>query len=1182
MSVKEWTPEQKDAIDSRKGTVLVSAAAGSGKTAVLVERVIRRLTDSETPCSTDNLLIVTFTKAATAQMRERIGAAILKKLADEPSNSHLRRQYMMLPFAQICTIDSFCNDLVRENFHALGISPDYSVIDNETAVIMKREAAERVLERAYERGDEVFHDLSDLVSTGSSDDSLSMLLQKLYEISTAYPFPDAYFDSLTAEYMTSDINESVFGKIIISYLSDMLDYCIAESENLIERMAEDEQVEKAYATAISSDIRMYEQIKSGLCADWDDALESLKAPVFMKFGSTPKGYDSEVKNLVKTVRDKLKKLIKKASGIMCVTAEEHALDVVKLRKPADMLVGLVKEFSQEYSQMKRQTNSADFSDILHWALDLLVEYKDGEVQKTALAKELSLRYAEILVDEYQDINEAQDMIFKAVSNDEKNLFMVGDVKQSIYRFRQAMPEIFLRRRASMVDYAGGNYPARIMLGKNFRSRSGVTAAVNYIFRQIMSPSAGELDYDDSEALYVGAKYPDRDIPDAELHIVDVSECEQSSVEAQAAYVARYIKTKVKEGMLVTKNGELKPASYGDFCILLRSAKNTASVFAQALCEAGIPVFSPETGGFFEAAEISFALSLLRVLDNPVQDIPLAAVMLSPVFGFTADELAELRANRKDESKENGREPLYRCVAATASQGDKKTADFIEKINSLRRLSLTLSAGEIVRRVIDETGYMAIAGAMPDGERRKLNLGLLSDYANKYEQAGNMGLSGFIRFIDRIARTQGDLASAARPSEDADVVRIMTVHQSKGLEFPVCILADMQHKFNERENTASVIVNSTAGIGIKRRADDGISLYDTASRQAAKIMSERMGRSEEMRVLYVALTRAKENLVMVTSLENPEKKLATLAASAGSGDRISPFAALSMGSFSDWVLASLLRHPDAEELRKLADIGSHALFSKKDVFKLKAVVATPPEASEIEDDFEEEESVINEELLKKIKERLDYVDERSVLAAVPAKRAASDNSVSGINREYFASARPAFMGTGGLTPAQRGTATHKFMQFSDYTAAKTDVRVERDRLVAHGFLSELEGEAVNIGAVERFFNSSLAERIFKSDNVMREKKFTVFVPASVFLPELPEELGKEKTVVQGIADCAFEENGELVIVDYKTDSNVTEQELLERYSGQLSIYRRALQECLDMPVKETLIYSFSLSKTVEVK
>lgn len=1179
MSVK-WTPEQLDAIDSRKGTVLVSAAAGSGKTAVLVERVIRRLTDSEHPCSTENLLIVTFTKAATAQMRERIGAAILKKLAEDPSDSHLRRQYMMLPFAQICTIDSFCNDLVRENFHALGIAPDYSVLDNETVLIMKRDAAEHVLERAYGSGDEAFLGLSDLISSGSSDESLSMLIRKLYDISTAYPFPDEWLAGLTAEYDVTDINESVFGKTVLSYLSDMLCYCISESEKLLERMSDDAEIEKAYAPGISADIVMYGDILEKLGSGWDEAREAFGSAAFVKLGSVPRGYDSETKKLVRATRDRLKRLVKKALDIMCVTAAEHAQDMRALREPAGVLTGLVRDFAEEYSQMKRQINSADFSDILHLALSLLVKRENGVIKKTELAHELSSRYAEILVDEYQDINEAQDMIFRAVSADEKNLFMVGDVKQSIYRFRQAMPEIFLRRREAMTDYDGAGYPARILLSKNFRSRRGVTSAVNYIFRRIMSPSAGELEYDDGEALSAAAKYPARDIPDAELHIVDVSGCDGTALTAQAEYAARYIKNAVESGMQITKDGELKPAGYGDFCILLRSAKNTASVFAQALSDEGIPVFSPETGGFFEAAEISFALSLLRVLDNPVQDIPLAAVMLSPVFGFTADELAALRAGRMEETRESGHEPLYRSVCAAAAQGDKKAADFVERLNSLRRLSLTLSAGELVRRVIDETGYTAIAGAMPDGERRKLNLSLLADYANRYEAAGNMGLSGFIRFIDKIAHTQGDLATAARPSEDANVVRIMTVHQSKGLEFPVCILADMQHKFNERDNNSPVIVSPSVGIGIKRRAEDGVSLYDTAGRQAVKLMSERMGRSEEMRVLYVALTRAKENLVMLTALENPENKLASLAAGAGFSERVSPFSVLNMNSFSDWVISALMCHPDAQTLRDAAGVGTGIYFSKKDDFRLKTVISAPPEPH-----GEEEEKragkCADKKLVGEIAERLDYEDSRAPLACVPAKRAASDSSRSGINREYFASARPAFMGAGGLTPAQRGTATHKFMQFSDYSAASRDVRAERDRLVSMGFLSELEGEAVNVRAVERFFASELAQRIFRSETVMREKKFTVFVPVSEFFPELPQELADEKTVVQGIADCAFVEDGELVIVDYKTDSDVTAQELAQRYSAQLRIYRRALSECLKMRVKQTLLYSFSLSETIEV-
>ena len=1178
----DWTTDQRHAIECRKGSVLVSAAAGSGKTAVLVERVIRRLTDKDNPCSAEDLLIVTFTRAATAQMREKIGAAILKRLSEDPTDRHLRRQYMLLPFAKICTIDSFCNDLVRENFHALGISPDYSLLDNETAVIMKNDVCEAMLERAYEEDlDGRFSELSDMMSSGSSDEDFAKLIIKMYDISTAYPFPDLWLDSLIGEYSQPDINKSRWGGIIKKYVCDMLDYCVSSSRDMMTAMESDPIVADAYGAAVQNDINMYAELREKINSDWDEALEAFKTVKYMSLGRVPKGYESETKNVVTTARKKLKDLLKKVPGIMCVSSEEHADDMRLLRDPVTKLIELVKQFGREYSAEKDKMNSADFSDILHRALNLLaVSDGSGGYIKTDLARELSSHYVEILVDEYQDINEAQDMIFRAISADENNLFTVGDVKQSIYRFRQAMPEIFLRRRSTTHSFESGKYPLGITLGSNFRSRVGVTSCVNYIFRQLMSTEAGELEYDDSEALNAAAKYPERDTPDCELHVVTDKGNRADTLEAQARYVAKYIERTVREGkMLVTKGGALHPASYGDFCILLRTAKNVSSVYANALSERGIPVFSPETGGFFEAAEISFILSLLRVLDNPVQDIPLAAVMLSPLFGFSAGELADIRASAKERLEAGETEPLYRSVAVSADEGDEKAAAFLKKIESLRRLSLTLSAGELVRRVCEETGFDAIVGAMPDGERRRLNVGLLCDYAEKYEAAGNLGLSGFIRFIDKVARTSGDLATAARPSENADIVRIMTVHQSKGLEFPICILADMQHAFNERDNTESVLISSSAGLGMKRRTEDGISVYDTASRRAAVITSERMGRSEEMRVLYVALTRAKENLVMVTSVPNPEKGLAKVAVECGIGERANPFAVLRMNNFSDLVLTALMRHPAADELRKLSGVDVPIFLSEKDRFKLKVVVSDSE--SFMTESANEQKIAAKPVFFNEVQARLDYSDPRSVLSSVPAKRAASDGSERGINREYFASSRPAFMSSGGLTPAQRGTATHKFMQFSNYAAARADIESELARLVDGGFLSEDEGKAVNIGAAKRFFMSPLAERIFASDNVMREKKFAALFPAKFFYPELTGEAAEEKIVVQGIADCVFVEDGELVIVDYKTDTGVDAEALLDRYSAQLEIYREALSQALGMPVKETLLYSFFMNSTVKV-
>ena len=1109
MGVK-WTTDQQHAIECCKGSVLVSAAAGSGKTTVLVERVIRRLTDEDNPCSAEDLLIVTFTRAATAQMREKIGAAILKRLSEDPTDRHLRRQYMLLPFAKICTIDSFCNDLVRENFHALGISPDYSLLDNETAVIMKNDVCEAMLERAYEEdSDGSFSGLSDMMSSGSSDEDFAKLIIKMYDISTAYPFPDLWLDSLIEEYSQPDINKSRWGGIIKKYVCDMLDYCVSSSNDMMTAMESDPIVADAYGAAVQSDINMYAELREKVNSDWDEALEAFKTVKYMSLGRVPKGYESETKNVVTTARKKLKDLLKKVPGIMCVSSEEHADDMRLLRDPVTKLIELVKQFGREYSAEKDKMNSADFSDILHRALNLLaVSDGSGGYIKTDLARELSSHYVEILVDEYQDINEAQDMIFRAISVDENNLFTVGDVKQSIYRFRQAMPEIFLRRRSTTHSFESGKYPLGITLGSNFRSRVGVTSCVNYIFRQLMSTEAGELEYDDSEALNAAAEYPERDTPDCELHVVTDKGNRADTLEAQARYVARYIDRTVREGKtLVTKGGALHPASYGDFCILLRTAKNVSSVYANALSERGIPVFSPETGGFFEAAEISFILSLLRVLDNPVQDIPLAAVMLSPLLGFSAGELADIRASAKERLEAGETEPLYRSVAASADEGNEKAAAFLKKIESLRRLSLTLSAGELVRRVCEETGFDAIVGAMPDGERRRLNVGLLCDYAEKYEAAGNLGLSGFIRFIDKVARTSGDLATAARPSENADIVRIMTVHQSKGLEFPICIFADMQHAFNERDNTESVLISSSAGLGMKRRTEDGISVYDTASRRAAVITSERMGRSEEMRVLYVALTRAKENLVMVTSVPNPEKGLAKVAVECGIGERANPFAVLRMNNFSDLVLTALMRHPAADELRKLSGVDVPIFLPEKDRFKLKVVVSDSE--SFMTESANEQKTAAKPVFFDEVQARLDYSDPRSALSSVPAKRAASDGSERGINREYFASSRPAFMSSGGLTPAQRGTATHKFMQFSDYAAARADIESELARLVDGGFLSEDEGKAVNIGSAKRFFMSSLAERIFASDNVMREKKFAALFPAKFFYPELT---GDRKSVV----------------------------------------------------------------------
>lgn len=1172
----EWTEEQLKAITAVHGSLLVSAAAGSGKTAVLVERVIRRLTDAENPCDVDSLLIVTFTKAAASQMRERIGEALAKRLAENPLDARLARQQMLLPFARICTIDSFCNDLVRENFHVLELNPDYKIMDESEVNIIREEAASSVIEALYEEDAPETRELVELLIQNNDDRVLADAIIRLHNEAEAYPSPEKWLAGLTAPFdKTEPVEKSEWGKIIIEYLADGLEYCIETSRYMLNYIKNDETVEAAYTPTFSTDIGLYERLlvklKTGI---WDDIADAAGSAVFERIGTLPRGYASPVKDYAQAARNRLKSILKlKLSAAFCASSSEHLEDMAYLGPVVKKLVQAVFMFREKFAQMKNDVNGADFADIAHMALGLLVEQDgEGSAVKTPFAAELSERYTEILVDEYQDINRAQDMLFTALSKDGNNLFMVGDVKQSIYRFRQAMPEIFLKRRDSLPLYTDENYPSRIILGSNFRSRKGITGAANYIFGQLMSKAAGELDYNRDEALVPAADYPESAGPDTEIHILDASDgFEDGRDSAEAKYIAGMINGMISSGCKITgKKGE-RPAEYRDFCVLLRSVKSKAETYVEELAKQNIPSYSELSGGFFEAQEIGFMLALMRILDNPLQDVPLLTVLLSPVFGFTPGDLARLRVGDR-------KSPLYSCLLGAAGRGDKKCGEFLKQTEELRRLSSTLAAGELVRRLLDETGYLAIAGAMSNGSQRRANLHLLLDYANKYETAGHIGLSGFIRFIDKLDRNNSDLTPAVELSEAANVVRVMSIHKSKGLEFPICILSNCSAKFNTKSQEGNIVIHPRAGIGLRRRDIATFRQFDTVSRSAAALATGQTERSEELRVLYVALTRAKERLITVMSIKNPENRLASLTGVIGDSQKIAPFAVRNSGCFADWLLIAALRHPDAQVLRNLAGADSSIIlpadFSMKIVCQKDEILSTTEEAVP-------DEILPNSGLVNTIGERLSYKYPYSSLSAVIAKRAASEINERGIDREYFASSRPAFMNSGGLTPAQRGTAIHKFMQYCDYPNARGNAAAERDRLIKAGFLTEPEGAAVDLSKINAFFASPLANRIFDADELMREKKFAVRIPVRELYPDLPENAEGEAVVVQGIADCAFVENGELVILDFKTDRGAAPETLAVRYAEQLAIYRRALEECLGLRAKETLLYSFELGVAIAV-
>ena len=1166
----KWTTDQQKAIDARKGTLLVSAAAGSGKTAVLVERVIRRICDSENPCGVENLLIVTFTKAAAAQMKEKIHAAIGKQIALNPSDKRLRRQQLMLPCANICTIDSFCIGLVRENFHVLGIAPDFSLLDEGKLAVLRSQAVSAVADSLYKEQSENFMKLTELISDTRDDGKLIDAILKLHSLSQAYPFPELWLKSLTDEFNNpSDIENSPWGKTIINYAIQFVCSCIADAEHCISLLAEEPELEAKYRPVFEDDLIILNGLLDRISTEkWNGIIEAFSDLQFVKMANAPRGYDSPAKDICKNTRYAYRKQALEFASKHFISEEEHKKDTEYLAPVINELVSAVLKFGEEFTKLKMQENGADFSDTLHLALKLLVEPADGGYIKTPLALSLAENYAEILVDEYQDVNEAQDMIFSALSKDENNLFMVGDVKQSIYRFRQAMPEIFLARRDGLSEYEDGNYPARVTLGRNFRSRKGVTEIVNYIFSSLMSRDAGGLEYDEKEHLEAGATYPESNGADTEICLFETEKENFRTV--QAKYVADYIEKAMSDGTEFTDGGMQRKAKYKDFCILLRSVKRSAKKFADEFTARGIP-FSCETEeNFLSSPEIMFLTSLLKIIDNPVDDIPMTAVMLSPVFGFTPDDLALMRAADKKSS-------VYHCVVNAAENGNEKAAAFLERIKDMRLIACTVSAGELVRRLIEETGYGAIVGAMKDSSKRRANLNSFTDLANRYESTGRKGVSGFLRHLDSVAKSGNDIRSSSSDSENADCVKIMTIHKSKGLEFPVCFLGATEKLYGNLSTSDDLLISPSGGIGLK--TSTGKAKLDSLTRIAAVLEIKKAERSEELRILYVALTRPKEKLVILASGKDWNNSLSKIAANIRKEKLIDPFKVTGFSSCADCILSALIRHPDAHALRNAAMADSSVVIDCETPLKTQIIRGNPEENISVP---EISAAKADKNIVKEISERLGYVYPYSSLGGVIAKRIASKTDDEEIGGEYFASRKPSFAGKDNLTPAQRGTATHRFMQYSDYEKAGKSVETELERLVAEGMLTETEASVVDKKAVAEFFAGSLAKRILSAEKVYKEYAFTACIPLREMQPGLPEnETVNENVVIEGVADCAFVENGSLVIVDFKTDKAENGEKLAEKYKEQLSIYRRCLSEVLDIPVKETVIYSFRLGKTVEI-
>ena len=1177
---RSWTDKQLDAIKARDGSVLVSAAAGSGKTAVLVQRVIERLTDPEKPTSADRLLIVTFTKAAAGEMRQRIAAAIDKLLKENPADSNLIAQKMLLPSAKICTIDSFCNSLVRENFQLLDISPDFKNADEGELSLIEAQAMSETLEALYEKGEPDYLRLVELLFRGRDDSNLSDMIHKLYSDSMSYPFPERWLDSLVGNYENdTDIAESPYGKLVLSFADQALVYCLDCIASMKNILVGADGLEEAFLPAVESDEVQIRTVREKVLQnDWDGAFAALSHYEAMRRGKTPKEYQKspEEARLI-TTRDTIKDIIREdLPTYFCCKESEYKEDMKYLAPLVRQLVTAAKLFGEKFTALKNEKNLADFNDVAHMALSLLVrEDENGNIVKTEFALSQAQNYDEILIDEYQDTNKAQDMLFEAVSRN--NLFRVGDVKQSIYRFRRAMPEIFieLKDRFKEYDRAKNEYPAKIILKNNFRSRKSVTETVNFIFSQVMSRQVGGVDYNDEEKLVCSAAYDPKDADYSEIHILDLGEintAEDSSASVQAEYIALLIKKMIKDGYTVKDGDAERTASYKDFCILLRSVNNgRGAEFADVFRKNEIPCFTETSAAFFSSNEISLVLNLLRIIDNPKQDIPLLSVMMSVLYGFTVDEIAGLRIGNRTGD-------LYSCLLTASENGDEKVRYFLSELSRLRLLSVSMGVEDFLLQLYDETALQAIVSAMPEPQTKKANLMLLLDYASTYEKAGYIGLSGFIGFIDRLDRGEKDLKGSVGVSADADVVKIMSIHKSKGLEFPVVILANCFSSFNRQDEKNNMVVSANEGIGLVLRDTETLAEYPTLSHKAVKLSIRNDTVSEEMRVLYVALTRAKEKLIMVGGLKKPESTLTKCLMKINPQKKtIAPFACMTAVGFGEWVLTAALRNENCKTLRELAGADSDiVLRSEADI----RAFLVKPDSSDEEQSFEKDDILPDPKLLRLISQRCEYRYRYEPLALAVSKRSASQADKNFIDREYFASSRPAFLSENGLTAAQRGTATHSFMQYADYEKAAVSVKDEIERLCESGIITENEGRAINVKAVERFFNSSLAKRIAQSPLVMREKKFTVSVPAYEIYPFL-SDFPEEEVLLQGIADLVFLEDGKLTVVDYKTDSLEKEEDFIEKYASQVMTYKRALSLCTGYEVGKTLLYSFRLSKEIEV-
>ena len=1216
MGSVKWTEEQRQAIYEKGSNILVAAAAGSGKTAVLVERMIQKIIMGK--IDIDKLLVVTFTNAAASEMRERILDAIYKKLEENPEDERLQRQITLLNKASICTIDSFCLEIVRNNFYELeNLSPNFRIADTTEIELLKQEVIEDLFEKNYEEENEDFTKLINTYTSYRDDTPLKDLILKIENYIQSNPFPEKWLtekiemfnlkgnENNLSDKLEQDFANTIWGKELLKEVEEEVLDALAALEEVSKKLSCEPDLVKFWQT-IRNDIDMLEGLKNNLDS-WDKAYNINQT---LKFVTWPRQkIDSEIKEEAKQIRDDVKKKLQKVlDKILICDSNQANQDIYDMYNILSKLKNKIFEFEEEFSKRKREKNIVDFHDIEHFALKILLKEENGKMIPTEVAKKYQEKYEEIAIDEYQDSNLVQECIMNSVSKG-NNIFMVGDVKQSIYKFRQAMPELFLEKYKSYktINEKGENDSLKIQLFKNFRSRENVLEFTNLIFQDIMSTTLGDIEYNEEEYLNLGADYSDiNQNLNAEIKIIDLkSEDEEEDfeiektnpeeneeeqeeriedIELEARFVANQIHNLIENKFQVwdRKKEEYRDIEYKDIVVLLRSTSNAAPIYEKEILSLEMPVFSDSSQEYLDSIEIQTIVSLLKIIDNPIQDIPLVTVLRSAIGKFTDDELVQIRLSDK---YDNFYICMQKALIDVGKELKQKIENFLENLETWRKEQEYMALDELIWKIYMDTGYYNYVGLMPNGELRQANLKMLFQKAKQYESSNFKGLYNFINFLDKLKLSSGDMGAAKLIGENDNVIRIMSIHKSKGLEFPVVFLSSTGKQFNLMDLNQNVLLHQEMGIGVKYIDYDKQIQYDTLSKAAIKnkIFIETL--SEEMRILYVALTRAKEKLFITGLSKDYQKEIEKMKKNVDRyekvNDKINPILVKKYKKYLDWIF--LVYQYEKEQIDSKVDLKVYKKQEAMESFK------------KIEQDDVDIIKILNEKETKKeelvnIENILDYSYPNKLATTIPTKTSVTNLKQKEENITEVTFKKPEFLKENEketLTGAQKGTLVHLCMQKlnekEEYDISKIKSLIQE--LTAKQIITQNEADNINPFKILEFTKSEIWEDLKQAKEVYKEKPFYINIPASeIYKEENGGDNLEENILVQGIIDLYYIDKDEkLVLVDYKTDyvEPGKEEILIDKYKKQLELYQEALEKALSKKVDKKYIYSVYLGKALKI-